>query len=231
MIIHNLKLHIKKFLNFFLGDGRSFAFQPVKPVRMAQPGGCQRSNVKGRMSVGFTLLEILLVVAAIAILAAVVIRALNPAKQLADTRNAERSLDLNTIINAIYQYEIDHRGATPDTDENIDVQSNIPAGEYVYDENDPITDLNQDPREICRSDADEADCAANDLVNISGLTLTKRYTVAIPIDPSVNTTTNPYGTGYYIVMDSSNSNRITVIAPYTELEPTTSQEEPLTISL
>lgn len=62
---------------------------------------------------GFTLLEILLVVAAIAILAGIVIVAINPGKQLADTRNATRQSDVKTISDAIYQYSFDHGGVFP----------------------------------------------------------------------------------------------------------------------
>ncbi|MFH1188342.1 MAG: LamG-like jellyroll fold domain-containing protein [bacterium] len=62
---------------------------------------------------GFTLLEILLVVAAIAILAGVVIIAINPAKQLADVRNAQRQTDVKTVLDAVYQYSIDNNGNLP----------------------------------------------------------------------------------------------------------------------
>lgn len=63
---------------------------------------------------GFTLLEILLVVATIAILAGIVILAINPYKQLAEARNSERHSDTRTILDALYQYNIDHSGSLPD---------------------------------------------------------------------------------------------------------------------
>ncbi|MFH1188652.1 MAG: LamG-like jellyroll fold domain-containing protein [bacterium] len=62
---------------------------------------------------GFTLLEVLLVVAALGILAATVILAINPGKQLSQTRDAQRWSDVNTILNATYQYAIDHSGSLP----------------------------------------------------------------------------------------------------------------------
>lgn len=62
---------------------------------------------------GFTLIELLLVIGIIAILASIVIVAINPTKQMGDARNAQRRSDVNTILNAVYQYAIDNRGTMP----------------------------------------------------------------------------------------------------------------------
>ncbi len=62
---------------------------------------------------GFTLLEILLAVAALLILSSIVILALNPGKQLAQNYNAKSLMDINAIDKALKQYYIDHQNWPP----------------------------------------------------------------------------------------------------------------------
>jgi len=103
---------------------------------------------------GFTLIELLLVIGIIAILAAIVIVAINPTKQLGDARNAQRRSDVNTILNAVYQYSIDNNGNLPST----------------------ITGTST---EICKSSVSPSTCGT--LINLN--VLTGAYIVALPNDP------------------------------------------------
>lgn len=114
-------------------------------------------KTKTKNKAGFTLLEILLVVAAIAILAGIVIIAINPTKQLGDTRDSQRSVDVNTILNAVYQYALDNNGTLP-------------------------TGITTTATPIC---ATGGDCTG--LVDLGVLTLNEKYLVAIPSDPQGGT--------------------------------------------
>lgn len=60
---------------------------------------------------GFTLIELLVVIGIIAILAGVVIVALNPARQFAQARNTKRWSDVNTLLNAVGQRLADGKGS------------------------------------------------------------------------------------------------------------------------
>lgn len=106
---------------------------------------------------GFTLLEILLVIAIIAVLAAIVIIAINPGKQMAESRNAQRRSDVNTVLNAVYQYSVDNSGQ-------------VPGG------------IGTTATEICRTGS--ASCSG--LIDLTALTNSGTYVVSIPNDPSTS---------------------------------------------
>ena len=66
--------------------------------------------MKNKANKGFTLIEILVVMGIIAVLAAVVLVAINPARQFAQARNSQRTSNVNTILNAVGQDMADNRG-------------------------------------------------------------------------------------------------------------------------
>lgn len=62
------------------------------------------------MQRGFTLIELLIVIALIAILASTIIIGLNPARQFAQARNAERWVHLNGLATATHQNRVENNG-------------------------------------------------------------------------------------------------------------------------
>jgi prepilin-type N-terminal cleavage/methylation domain-containing protein len=143
---------------------------------------------KGQGQKGFTLLEVLLVVAVIAILAGIVIIAINPGKNLGDSRNAQRSADVTTILNAVYQYSLDNNGNVPAT---------ITAAAV----------------EICNTTG--AGCSSPTAIDLGVLTTNGKYIVSIPKDPQCPSACLANGAGYTILKDAT-TGRITVSAPDAE---------------
>jgi len=138
----------------------------------------------GKKYKGFSLIEILVVVALIVILATITIVAINPAKNFRDTRNAQRSADIMQILNAVTQY----------TSEQNHSISNLTFGGVAIS-----TDCD-DPTNIVTG--------ATPLSAFEDL-LVDEYIVSIPRDPL-----QPAGgdTGYQICITGT-SGRVQVMAP------------------
>ena len=162
-----------------------------------------RTTLSATARKGFTLIELLLVIGIIAILAAVVIVAINPTKQLADARNAQRRTDVNTVLNAVYQYAIDHNGSIPD---------GIPTGSAT-------------PYEICKTLAGKK-CVTT--ATVTGVpwgrvnldVLTGSYVTQVPQDPrypDTSATAHVQSGSYYFIYQTTGG-RVTVTASGAELD-------------
>jgi len=62
---------------------------------------------------GFTLIELLVVIGILAILLAITLIAINPAKQFQQANDTQRRSDVNAVLNAVDQYMSDNQGALP----------------------------------------------------------------------------------------------------------------------
>ncbi|MCX7997275.1 MAG: type II secretion system GspH family protein [Patescibacteria group bacterium] len=62
---------------------------------------------------GFTLIELLVVIGILAVLLAIVLIAINPARQFAQANDTKRRSDVNAILNAIHQYMAENGGSPP----------------------------------------------------------------------------------------------------------------------
>lgn len=143
---------------------------------------------KSEKETGFTLIEILMVMGIIALLAAIVIVAINPARQFAQARNSQRISNLNAILNAVGQNIADNKGIFE-----------CGAGEIPA-----VTTPIKSGGGGAGVEYDMAECIA------------PTYLPSLPFDPgdpnAYFTSFTDYNTGYTI--SRNEQNRIVVSAPY-----------------
>ena len=128
---------------------------------------------------GFTLIELLVVIGILAILLAIVLVAINPARQFQQARDTQRWSDVNAILNAVHQYYADN-GSLPTgitgtptnvADDGIDICSDLVGASQTY-----LAAMPYDPSD---TDAHYTSCSDYDTgYNIS--TANNRVTVAAP---------------------------------------------------
>ncbi len=132
---------------------------------------------------GFTLIELIIVIAVVAILAGAIFVAIDPARRLHEARNARRWSDVNTIVNTIKQYQVDNEG------------------EHYYE----VEDAYEDEYSVLGEDAllCSYECAAVPVVSTDCVDLTdigSEYLAVVPADPK---TGDQEYTGYYIYKHSN----------------------------
>jgi len=66
-----------------------------------------------KLKKGFTLIELLVVIGILAILLAITLIAINPARQFGQANNTRRRSDVLQILNAIHQYTAENNGQLP----------------------------------------------------------------------------------------------------------------------
>lgn len=68
---------------------------------------------------GFTLIELLVVIGILAILLAITLIAINPARQFGQANNTKRRSDILQVLNAIHQYVAENQGQLPTEVKNL----------------------------------------------------------------------------------------------------------------
>jgi prepilin-type N-terminal cleavage/methylation domain-containing protein len=142
---------------------------------------------------GFTLIELLIVIAIIAVLAAVVFVALNPAQRFADARDARRQSDIENIAAALKTYQVDNNGSYP-----ASVAGLVAGNGYTIG-----TDASG-CNSGCTAQTTQAAC-----VDLAAL-VTGGYLGSVPMDPTSGTAAK---TDYYLISNASGTVEIGACDP------------------
>lgn len=129
---------------------------------------------------GFTLIELIIVIAIIALLAAATFVAVDPAKRIGDANNAQRWADVTAIADAWQKYTVDNGGTTP--------SSTIGTGTYG------IEGFGETGAQACTA------TTTTGYVDIDTL-VTSGYIGDIPTDPLTGSSATT--TGYYLLRSAS----------------------------
>lgn len=147
---------------------------------------------------GFTLIELIIVIAIIALLAAATFVAVNPAKRIGDANNAQRWADISAIADAWQTYTADNSGTTATTLTNgVTYSVATTTGGTAF-----------------------ATCAASTgnpttttaLVDLEAL-VSSGYIGQIPNDPTY-AAADIYNTGYYMYTDSTGAVKVGACETY-----------------
>lgn len=153
---------------------------------------------------GFTLIEILIVIGLIAVLATIVLIAINPARQFAQARDSQRTSNVNSVLNAVGQRIADCKGI-------FGGSCGTPA---VVCPVLPIPSATPTTREVRRILNDTTATTAT-TVGLKDC-IVPTYMSALPFDPKITTGVD---THYDLVIESAaNGGRITIQAPDTEIQ-------------
>jgi len=167
--------------------------------------------MKKKFPKGFTLIELLIVIGIIAILAGIVLVAVNPAQQFGKANDSERKSEIGTVLSAIYQYQTSPtaRGALPQC-----LLGAVPAAAAI-----PECDTDSSGIGVGNGGfegAVELGSPAGANTYDCSTTLVPSYLREIPIDPT--STYDSTATGYYVCQDTTGAvSRIYVISAGVEV--------------